>query len=363
MKNDPAPQNAPGAPVPGRHQFQHPTPTVIHDPEQDMTLAARWAHRAMKEPAKLWGWLLGGAAVILAAVIVYNLALGRDDVSSSAWTSLDEAKSADDKLAVAKANPNSPAAPWARLDAAMQLYQSGVADLPSNSDAALQTLKKSADLFEEIARTEPKDSAVAVVAAFGLGRCLEARNELPKAVDQYKLVATTWPDSAEAAEAKKLAELLQKPEAVEFYKDLYAFTPTKVSLPPLGTETLDFPDVVPAPTDSPAPASSLIPPPPPTAQPEAPKADEAEAPKPAEESKPGAEAPKTEEAKPADAPTAEAEAPKVEEAKPEAEAPKVEETKPADAPTAEAEAPKAEEALPADVFEAGDAKPADAPKP
>jgi tetratricopeptide (TPR) repeat protein len=339
MKNDPAPHNAPGAPVPGRHQYQHETPTVIHDPEQDMMLLARWAHRALKDPAKLWGWVLGGVAAILAAVIVYNLAPGGGNVSSAAWTKLDEARSADDKLEVAKANPNSPAAPWARLDAAMQLYQSGVADLPSNSDAALQTLKKSADLFEEIARSEPKDSAVAVVAAFGLGRCLEARNELPKAIDQYKLVASTWPDSVEAAEAKKLADVLQKPEAAEFYKNLYAFTPTKVSLPPLGTESLDFPDVVPAPTDAAAPASSLIPPPPPTAQPEEPKAEEA---------KPEAEAPKPEEAKPADAP-------KAEEAKP--EAPKPEEAKPADAP-------KAEEALPADVFKADEAKPeAEAPKP
>jgi len=65
MKNDPAPHNAPGAPVPGRHQYQHETPTVIHDPEQDMMLLARWAHRALKDPAKLWGWVLGGVAAIL----------------------------------------------------------------------------------------------------------------------------------------------------------------------------------------------------------------------------------------------------------------------------------------------------------
>ena len=301
MKNEPTPHHAPGAPAPGRHQYEHATPTVIHDPEQDMMLLARWVHRAMQDPAKFWGWLLGGAGAVLGLVILFNLFSGRGVATSEAWTSLDAARSADDKLEVAKANPNSPVATWARLDAAAQLYQSGVSDLPSNSDAALQTLKKAADIFDQLAKSEPKDSPAAVSAAFGLARCLEARNELPKAVDQYKLVADTWPDAPEAAEAKKLAAALQKPEAAAFYKDLYAFKPTKVSLPPLGTEKLDFPDVVPAPTDSAAPGASPIPPPPPSAATEEPKAD---APK-AEEAKPEepkVDAPKAEEAKPAEAP-------------------------------------------------------------
>ncbi|WP_337175597.1 hypothetical protein [Paludisphaera sp.] len=315
MKNDPTPQHAPGTPAPGRHQYQHPTPTVIHDPEQDMTVLGRWVHRAMKEPVKLWGAVIGGAVAILAVVILYNLASGGGAASSEAWNSLDAARSADDKLEVAKANPESPAASWARLEAAAQLYQSGVSDLPSNSDAALQTLKKSADIYEQLVASEPKDSPVALAAAFGLARCLEARNELPKAVEQYKLVASTWPDSAEAAEAKDLAEALQKPEAAEFYTQLYAFKPSKVSLPPLGTETLDFPDVIPAPTDSASPASSLIPPPPPSPVTEEPKAE-------AEEAAPaGEEAPKAEEAAPAvEEPKAEPDAPAAE------EAPKAEET-------------------------------------
>ena len=314
MKNEPTTQHDPGAPAHGRHQYEHATPTVIHDPEQDMMLLARWVHRAMKDPGKFWGWLLGGAAVVLGLVILVNVLAGRGSNASDAWARLEAARSADDKLEVAKSNAGSAVAPWARLEAATQLYQSGVDDLPSNSDAALPTLKKAADLFDQIAKSEPKDSPAAVAAAFGLARCLEARNELPKAVEQYKLVADTWPDAPEAAEARKLAETLAKPEAAAFYKDLYAFKPTKVSLPPLGTEKVDFPDVVPAPSDTAAPASSLIPPPPPSTKAEEPKAEEA---KPAEE-------PKAEEAKPADAPKAEpapAEAPKAEEAKP-AEAPK-----------------------------------------
>ena len=319
MKNEPTPQQAPGAQPTGRHQYEHVAPTVIHDPERDMMFLDRWVHRASKDPVKLWGFLAAAAVAVLIVVIVYNVVGGGESASTLAWNGLDSARSADDKLDVAKAHPNSPAAPWARLDAATQLYQSGVADLPSNSDSALQTLKKAADLFEQIAKSEPKDSMTAVTAAFGLARCLEARNELPKAVEQYELVAKTWPDSAQAAEAKKLAAVLQKPDAATFYKDLYAFKPTKVSLPPLGTENLDFPDVVPAPPPPPAPAESLIPPPPPSSQPEEPKAEEPKA------EEPKAEEPKAEEPK-AEEPKAEAE-----EAKP-AEEPKAEEAKPAEAP-------------------------------
>ncbi|AMV38711.1 tetratricopeptide repeat protein [Planctomyces sp. SH-PL62] len=359
MKNEPTPYQSPGTTPPPRHQFDHATPTVIHDPEQDMTLLARWMHRAMKDPVKFWGVLGGLVVAILAVVLAVNMFGARGGSQSDVWNQLDEAKNADDQLAIAKANPESPAAPWATFQAASRLYQSGVADLPSNSEAALQSLKKAADLYDQLAKSEPKDSPVATAAAFGMARALEARNELPKAVDQYKLVAETWPDTAEAAEAKKLAAELQKPEAVSFYKELYEYKPTKVSLPPLGSESLDFPPVVPSPTDAPIDGSLLIPPPP--SSPEAPKAEAAPAEAPKAEAAP-AEAPKAE-AAPAEAPKPEAvpaEAPKAEAAP--AEAPKPEDA-PAEAPKAEdapAEAPKPEDA-PAEAPKAEDA-PAEAPK-
>ena len=75
----------------------------------------------------------------------------------------------------------------------------------------------------------------------GKARCLEARNELAKAIEQYELVVKNWPDSPEAEQAKKLAEALKKPEAAAFYKELYAYNPPKVTLPPLGNERLNFP--------------------------------------------------------------------------------------------------------------------------
>ena len=123
-----------------------------------------------------------------------------------------------------------------------------------------------------MARDAPKDSPQARAAALGKARTLEARNEIAKAIDQYQLVEKTWPGTPEATQAKRLAEELKKPEAAAFYKELYAYSPTKVTLPPLGTQNLDMP-LLPAPgSSSPAealpggivPSIPLLPPPPPT---------------------------------------------------------------------------------------------------
>ena len=51
----------------------------------------------------------------------------------------------------------------------------------------------------------------------------------------------TWPDSAEASLAKQMAAELEKPDAAAFYKELYAYTPTKVTLPPGGTQDFSLP--------------------------------------------------------------------------------------------------------------------------
>lgn len=309
MKNEPTPHRNPVAPAaPVKHQFEHATPTVIHDPEEDMMLLARWVHRAMKEPARFWGWVVGICAAVLGLVILVNLFSSGGSTSSSLWAQVESAKSADDLTQIATNNPRSPVSPWALYQAASRLYESGVNDIPGNIDPALQSLKKAVDLYDQIARTEPRTSPVAPAAALGKARALEARNELPKAVDQYKLVAETWPDSPEAEQAKKLAAALQKPEAAAFYKDLYAFKKPVVALPPMGTQTLDFPSLAPAPPSSILPLGPNIPPPPPsTASPaatdaktEAPKSEAAPSPEAAAAATPvtPAEAPKADTPKP-----------------------------------------------------------------
>ena len=60
---------------------------------------------------------------------------------------------------------------------------------------------------------------------FGAARALEARNELPEAIEQYRLVATKFPNTPEAKQALELAKALEEPVNVTFYKELYAYKP------------------------------------------------------------------------------------------------------------------------------------------
>ena len=170
-------------------------------------------------------------------------------------------------------NPNSPVATWARLEAATEYYNQGFSDLPNNRDTALPNLKKALDQFEIVAKDAPADSPQARAASLGKARTLEARNEIAKAIETYRQVEKRWPGSPEAGQAKQLADVLDKPEAAAFYKDLYAYSPTKVTLPPMGTDKFNLP-LLPSPGSgslgaeanpgSLLPSIPLLPPPPPS---------------------------------------------------------------------------------------------------
>jgi tetratricopeptide (TPR) repeat protein len=230
---------------PVRHQLDHVVPTVIHDPEEKMTALARWTRHAIQEPRRYLGWPAAILGVVLLTVVVWKLASGGVSNESEVWSKLETAKTPSERVDLAKAHPRSPAATWALLQAATEYFNQALADLPNNRDVALQTSKKALDLFDQISREAPHDSPPARVAALGRARVLEMRNELPKAVEQYERVVKDWPDSPEAAEARRYAEALKDPQAVAFYKELYAYSPTTMTLPPGGTETFPAPAIGP----------------------------------------------------------------------------------------------------------------------
>jgi hypothetical protein len=213
-------------------------PTVIHHPEEDMTALGRWFHHAYLDPVRFWGWT--GAAVlgVIAAVTLVSYLSTNRSTSSDVWARLEETQKPGEKVELAKEYSASPASSWALLQAATEYYQDGFGDLPNNRDAALPSLKKALDLFDQVAKEAPKDSPQARHAALGKARTLEARSELPKAIEQYKLVAKTWPGTAEANQADSLAKALETPAAVAFYKELDAYKPPKTDLPPVGLGSL-----------------------------------------------------------------------------------------------------------------------------
>lgn len=285
------------SPLPVKHEHDHAVPTVIHHPEEESPLLARWLQRAMENPTRFWG-IIGGVIVVTLGLSLLSsgLPFGRATVNE-AWGKLETAKTPGDRVEIAKDFPNTPAERWALLQAASEYYMQGFNDLPANRDAALPNLKKALDLFQKVADAAPAESTQARVAALGLARTLEARNELDKALKQYEKVAhaKAWAGTDEAREAERLGTLLKTPEAAAFYKDLYAYKVPEAILPPGGignlpinlptghpplngptTPTTSSPFTIPllGPTTVPAPSGGatdpnplLIPPPPPTPNP------------------------------------------------------------------------------------------------
>lgn len=219
-----------------KHLTQN-APTVIHHPEEDDTLLKQWLDRGLAQGPKFW-LLVAGVAVVLVGlmVLVGSLTAGKA-VTYSAWTDLMTAKNADDQFRIAESESETPVAPWALLHAAEGRYREGFEDLPTNKEAALPLLNRAYEMFDQAyreANPELQDD-LRQLAALGMARTLEARNELDKAIKQYDEVAKQWPDSAVGTRAKAIAEQLRKPESVDFYTKLYAFKPREVELPPGGS--------------------------------------------------------------------------------------------------------------------------------
>ena len=226
---------------PSRHLLDHAIPTVIHHEEENQPILARWLKRGMDKGPGFWIPLVGLCLVVIAlGIFASGLSLGHS-TSDEAWNRLALAKDSNDRVKVAEEFPDAPAARWALLQAATETYNKGFRDLPANREAAEPLLRKARTQFEQVVKQSPPDSPQARVAALGVARSLEAHNDLEKAIKQYDLVAKTWPETAEAKHAERLARALRKPENVAFYKELYAYKPIEATIPPLGTQGLTLP--------------------------------------------------------------------------------------------------------------------------
>lgn len=213
-------------------------PTVLHHDHGDQTLLYQWFVRAASKGPKFWLLAGGTAAVILVlAMLSGGLSKGKD-VQQSAWTELMLSKSVEDQFRVAETYPETKAASWALLQAAEGRFREGLDNLPSNTEAAGPLLNRARELFEQAERDAPAGAPQKRLAALGVARTLEARNELPRAIEQYQAVAEAYPDTPEGKLATALAERLKKPESVEFYRQLYAYKAPEASLPP-STPSLD----------------------------------------------------------------------------------------------------------------------------
>ena len=219
-------------PIPVRHQFDHDVPTVIHHPEEKMTALGRWTHHVLQDPRKLSTWAIVIGLGVVVAVVGWNVATGGRSRTSEVWSKLETAKKAEDRVEIAKENPKSPAATWALLQAANRVFRGrDQATCPITRTWPCPISSKALKLYDQVARGARTIRSRPGRPSWARRDRSRLRNDLSKAIEQYELVVKNWPASAEAEQAKELAEALQKPEAAAFYKELYAYSPTKVTLP------------------------------------------------------------------------------------------------------------------------------------
>jgi hypothetical protein len=218
------------------HQLDHAEPTVIHHPEEDMTILARWLQRGMEQGSRFWLLLTGVVAALVAIAAISGGLVAGKSTGSEAWSELTQAKTLEERLKIADAHPNTPASGWAKLVAAQEEYSNGVDDLttPGRKELAGPRLAKALKLFQDVANEAGNDTSRAVGGLFGAARTLEARNELDEAIKQYKLVAEKFPNTPEARQSLVLVKALDEPLNRLFYKELYAYKPPTNSAAPLG---------------------------------------------------------------------------------------------------------------------------------
>ena len=226
--------------IPAHHQFDHEVPTVVHDPEEKMTALGRFTYHVIQEPRKYVSWAIWVTAGVVAVAAAWSIMSRSRTTSSDVWAKLEAAKKAEERVALAKEYPKSEASTWVLLQAASESYNDALKDMPNNLDVAMPALLKAIKLFDQVMAAAPQESAPARAASLGKARALEARGELPKAIEQYDLVAKSWPGTAEANQAKELIESLQTPDAATFYNELLDYSTSKVTLPPLGSERIPF---------------------------------------------------------------------------------------------------------------------------
>lgn len=168
-----------------------------------------------------WGnqILLGIVAVILVATAIVWWQRSARSSAAAGWTELAAARSAEDFANVADKFPGTPAVAAARLSEAEEHLLSGVRLAFTDRAAAVSDLKAAREAYSAALDSPALPEDLRPQALFGLARALETTSDsnTTEAVKAYEKLATDYPGSIYAEEAKKRAAALKTGGAQEFY--------------------------------------------------------------------------------------------------------------------------------------------------
>ncbi len=226
-------------PIRPKHLQQDHAPTVIHNPEEDETVLARWLRKGIEQGPIFW--LAAGGLLLLAVGLWLAATLyGRvEPADAKAWKSLILATDTTQRAEVGREG-NGAVASWALIQAAEARYLEGFQDMPQSREDALEKMKAAYDLFLQARDKAGNGSHASYYASLGMARTLEARGDLDGAIKMYEELAKGWAETPLGEDAGKLAERLKKPSNRQYYEEFAAFKPTPATLPPGGSSPLDL---------------------------------------------------------------------------------------------------------------------------
>jgi hypothetical protein len=167
-------------------------------------------------------FLIGLCAVSLLSVIAIMTINSKKSRNASAWRDLADAESTqrpDDFARVWENNPDSAAAPWARLQEGERRLDEGTQLMFTDTEAGLNQLNKALAAFQLILDRGSVPSEVRERALFGKASTLEAMcdGNTGDAVKAYEALLADFPASIFAPDANSRLKRLKSGSGQEFY--------------------------------------------------------------------------------------------------------------------------------------------------
>jgi hypothetical protein len=156
-------------------------------------------------------------AVLLISAAVVWWSRQSSATAVKAWSLLETAENVNDFGAIADDYKGTPAGRWAKLKASELYLKTGLEQLFTDREVALQDLKKAREGFEEL--SNDKDQAIQERSLWGLALVLESTSDgdTSKAVEAYQRLLNTVPETYFKPFAEDRVATLKKGGASEFY--------------------------------------------------------------------------------------------------------------------------------------------------
>ena len=137
---------------------------------------------------------------------------------AAGWKEYNDARVADDYLAVARNYPNTPVGNWAKLTAGRAFLMQGIQLSLTNREASDEDLKKAKEAFESLLSSNAS-AQIREEALYGLATALEASSgeDLQPAITAYETLLEEFPGSEHRPWVMERVEQLKDGKASQFY--------------------------------------------------------------------------------------------------------------------------------------------------